>query len=84
MINISNISNEVFKILKGNGYTREYIAKNLNGLLSTKIAFQPDQDVQDVRDGDVKKIHSYIEDWADTYYGKQFLVQLPYVCFKRE
>jgi hypothetical protein len=73
-----------FDGIKGNGYTREFIAKNLNGLLSTKIRFQPDQDVQDPKDGDVKKIHSYIEDWADTYYGKQFLVQLPYVCFKRE
>ena len=73
-----------FEGIKGNGYTREYIAKNLNSILSTKVKFQPDQDVQDTKDGDVKKIHSYIEDWADTYYGKQFLVQLPYVCFKKE
>tara|TARA_R110000824_G_scaffold128568_4_gene289494 strand:+ start:5199 stop:13643 length:8445 start_codon:yes stop_codon:yes gene_type:complete len=31
---------------------------------------------------DLKKIHKFVADFADEYYGKQFLVRLPFVCYR--
>ena len=31
---------------------------------------------------DLKKIHKFIADFADEYYGKQFLIRLPFVCYR--
>ena len=31
---------------------------------------------------DIKKIHKFVADFADKYYGKQFLVRLPFVCYR--
>ena len=60
------------------------IGRNFSNLLSFGIAFQPDQDPQDPKNGDLRKVHEFIQNWVDTYYGKQFLVQLPYVCWCTE
>ena len=53
-------------------------------MIGYNLAFQPDQDPTDNRNEDLKKIHQFIVDWAETYYGKQFLVQLPYVCYRTD
>jgi len=31
---------------------------------------------------DLKKIHKFVADFADEYYGKQFLLRLPFVCYR--
>ena len=47
------------------------------------VSFSP-QDPESTNNSDLKKIHEYIQNWSDTFYGKQFLVQLPYVCWHNE
>ena len=47
------------------------------------VSFSP-QDPESTNNSDLKKIHEYIQNWSDTFYGKQFLVQLPYVCWHDE
>ena len=47
------------------------------------VNFSP-QDPESTNNSDLKKIHEYIQNWSDTFYGKQFLVQLPYVCWYNE
>ena len=60
---------------------RPEIRANFSNMLGFNLAFQPDQDPQDPKNGDMRKIHDFLQNWADTYYGKKFLVQLPYVCY---
>jgi hypothetical protein len=47
------------------------------------VNFSP-QDPESTNNSDLKKIHEYIQNWSDTFYGKQFLVQLPFVCWYNE
>jgi hypothetical protein len=63
------------------GKPQAEIEAKFQNLLGFNIAFQPDQDPQDPKNADMRKIHEFIENWGDTYYGKKFLVQLPYVCY---
>ena len=66
------------------GKPAEEIIAKFQNLLAFNVAFQPDQDPQNAKNADMRKIHEFIENWADTYYGKKFLVQLPYVCYCTE
>ena len=63
------------------GKPQAEIEAKFQNLLGFNLAFQPDQDPQNAKNADMRKIHEFIENWADTYYGKKFLVQLPYVCY---
>ena len=63
------------------GQTTDRIKNEFSNMLGFNIAFQPDQDPQNPKNGDMRKVHDFIQNWADTYYGKKFLVQLPYVCY---
>ena len=65
----------------GNIDSKDILLNNLQNSLAFNLQFAPDQDPKDPKNGDVRKIHDFIQNWADTYYGKQFLVQLPYVCY---
>jgi hypothetical protein len=90
----TNFGNQLRSVLNINGPQIHFghvglndkgtIGRNFSNLLSFGIAFQPDQDPQDPKNGDLRKVHDFIQNWADTYYGKQFLVQLPYVCWCNE
>ena len=67
------------------GMSKEALAAAFENLLAGgfSISFKV-QDPSSTQDQDVKKVHEYIQNWADTFYGKQFLVQLPYVCYSYE
>ena len=67
------------------GMSKKAMAAVMENLLAGgfSVSFKV-QDPTSTQDQDIKKIHEYIQNWADTYYGKQFLVQLPYVCYSFE
>ena len=52
--------------------SEEEIKNNFSNLLGFNLAFQPDQDPQNPKNGDMRKIHDFLQNWADTYYGKKF------------
>lgn len=64
---------------------KKAVANAFENLLAGGFAINfATQDPRTTADQDIKKIHEFIQNWADTYYGKQFLVQLPYVCYSLE
>ena len=73
-----------FPNFTGMGIGPDALSAALLNMIGYNLAFQPDQDPTDNRNEDLKKIHQFIVDWAETYYGKQFLVQLPYVCYRTD
>ncbi len=73
-----------FPNFTGMGLGADALSAALLNMIGYNLAFQPDQDPTDNRNEDLKKIHQFIVDWAETYYGKQFLVQLPYVCYRTD
>ena len=73
-----------FPDFTGMGIGPDALSAALLNMIGYNLAFQPDQDPTDNRNEDLKKIHQFIVDWAETYYGKQFLVQLPYVCYRTD
>ena len=73
-----------FPDFTGMGIGPDALSAALLNMIGYNLAFQPDQDPTDNRNEDLKKIHQFIVDWAETYYGKQFLAQLPYVCYRTD
>ena len=67
------------------GMSQEALANLWENLMVGGFTIQfAAQDPTSTDDTDLKKIYGFIQNWADTFYGKQFLVQLPFVCYTTE